>query len=109
MWNRGARDRRAGRPQRAVSAQGSGGLDSGGLWGGDCRGRSEAGGAGGRRPTCLFSPGEEPFLKKLGEGRRRLGWGGTAEMSNQASQGSQGAGLGVRITCLSALRRGERV
>ena len=79
------------------------------MWGAEEEQELEGWGAGGRRPTCLFSPGEEPFLKKLGEGRRRLGWGGTAEMSNQASQGSQGAGLGVRITCLSALRRGERV
>lgn len=75
--------------------------------GGDWRGWGE-GRAGGRRHTSLFSPGQERFLKKLGEARRRLGWGETAEMSNQASQGSQGTGLSVRITCLSALRRGKR-
>ena len=45
---------------------------------------------------------------RIVKGGGRLGWGETAEMSNQASQGSQGTGLSVRITCLSALRRGKR-
>lgn len=51
----------------------------------ECSGEGTGEGrAGGRRHASLFSPGTERFLKKLGEGRRRLGRGET-KMSNQAS------------------------